>query len=61
MIHRRLLPVLVAAGDAPAGAAAIVSLALLALLLMGGLLLAAAMGRRGWAIALTAAVAGLGY
>jgi len=36
MIHRRLLPVLVAAGDAPAGAAAIVSLALLALLLAGG-------------------------
>ena len=35
-------------GDAPAGAAVIVPLALLALLLLGGLLLAAAMGGRGW-------------
>jgi len=35
-------------GDAPAGAAVIVPLALLALLLVGGLLLAAAMGGRGW-------------
>ncbi|HKV67816.1 MAG TPA: hypothetical protein VJN72_06985 [Gaiellales bacterium] len=35
-------------GDAPAGATAIVPLALLALLLVGGLLLAAAMGRRRW-------------
>jgi hypothetical protein len=35
-------------GDAPAGAAVIVPLALLALLLVGGLLLAAAMGGRAW-------------
>ena len=34
-------------GDAPAGAAAVVPIALLALLLAGGLLLAAAMGGRG--------------
>jgi hypothetical protein len=35
-------------GAAPAGATAIVPLALLALLLVGGLLLAVAMGGRGW-------------
>jgi hypothetical protein len=35
-------------GDAPAGAAVIVPLALLALLLVGGLLLAAATGGRAW-------------